>query len=110
MRKESPCATIIKYIGASSHSEKRASEWVKVYEAKNAARGSAKERTVCTLQGAAQKGKCKEKHFEALPEAKNRLADKAYSIPECLSTGVPENLQKVIRQFKQTAPSVTKKV
>ena len=109
MRKESPCATIIKCIGASSHSEKRASEWVKVYEAKNAARGSARERTVCTLQGVTQKGKCKEKRFEVLPEAKNRLADKAYSIPKCLSTGVPENLQKVIRQFKQTAPSVTKR-
>ena len=37
MRKESPCATIIKCIGASSHSGKGASEWVKVYEAKNAA-------------------------------------------------------------------------
>ena len=67
---------------ASSHSEKRASEWVEVYEAKNVARGSAKERMVCTLQGAAQKGKCKEKRFEVLPEAKKRLADKAYSIPK----------------------------
>ena len=57
----------------------------------------------------AKNGKRKEKYFETLPEAKNRLADKAYSIPKCLSTGVPENLQKVIRQFKQTAPSVTKK-
>ena len=75
----------------------------------NVARGSAKERTVCTLQGVTQKGKCKEKRFEALPEAKKRLADKAYSIPKCLSTGVPENLQKVIRQLKQTAPSVTKR-
>ena len=45
LRKESPCATIIKYIGASSHSGKGASEWVKVYEAKNAARVSARERT-----------------------------------------------------------------
>ena len=32
LRKESPCATIIKCIGASSHSGKGASEWVKVYE------------------------------------------------------------------------------
>lgn len=38
MRKGSPCATIIKCIGASSHSEKGVSEWVKVYEAKNAVR------------------------------------------------------------------------
>ncbi len=38
MRKGSPCATIIKYIGASSHREKGVSEWVKVYEAKNAVR------------------------------------------------------------------------
>ena len=38
MRKESPCATIIKCIGASSHSEKGVSEWVKVYEAKNVVR------------------------------------------------------------------------
>ena len=42
----------------------------------NVARGSAKERTVCTLQGVTQKGKCKEKHFEALPEAKNGLLTK----------------------------------
>ena len=48
----------------------------------NAARGSAKERTVCTLQGVTQNGKCKEKRFEVLPEAKKRLADKAYSIPK----------------------------
>ena len=33
MRKESPCATITKCIGASSHSEKGASEWVKAYGA-----------------------------------------------------------------------------
>ena len=46
----------------------------------NVARGSAEERTVCTLQGVTQKGKCKEKRFEVLPEAKKRLADKAYSI------------------------------
>ena len=45
LRKESPCATIIKCIGASSHSEKEVSEWVKVYEAKNAVRVSTKERT-----------------------------------------------------------------
>ena len=38
LRKESPCAIIIKCIGASSHSEKGVSEWVKVYEAKNAVR------------------------------------------------------------------------
>ena len=38
MRKGSPCATIIKCIGAFSHSEKGVSEWVKVYEAKNAVR------------------------------------------------------------------------
>ena len=35
LRKESPCATIIKCIGAFSHSEKGVSEWVRVYEAKN---------------------------------------------------------------------------
>ena len=51
LRKGSPCATIIKYIGASSHSEKGASEWVKVYEAKNAVRVSAKERTVYITHG-----------------------------------------------------------
>ena len=45
MRKGSTCATIIKCIGASSHSEKGVSKWVKVYEAKNAVRVSAKERT-----------------------------------------------------------------
>ena len=45
LRKESPCATIVKCIGASSHSEKGVSEWVKVCEAKNAARVSARERT-----------------------------------------------------------------
>ena len=42
----------------------------------NVARGSAKERTVCTLQGVTQKGKCKEKRFEVLPEAKNGLLTK----------------------------------
>ncbi len=54
MRKGSPCATIIKCIGAFSHSEKGVSEWVKVYEAKNAARVSAKrERTVYITHGSA---------------------------------------------------------
>ena len=53
LRKGSPCATIIKCIGASSHSEKGASEWVKVYEAKNAVRVSAKERTVYITHGSA---------------------------------------------------------
>ena len=33
LRKESPCATIIKCIGASSHSGKGVSEWVKAYGA-----------------------------------------------------------------------------
>ena len=53
LRKGSPCATIIKCIGASSHSEKGASEWVKVYEAKNAVRVSAKERPVYITHGSA---------------------------------------------------------
>ena len=51
LRKESPCATIIKCIGASAHSEKEGSEWVKVYEAKNVVRVSARERMVYITHG-----------------------------------------------------------
>ena len=61
LRKESPCATIIKCIGASSHSEKGVSEWVKVYEAKNAARISVGEWTVFGAVSAVQVPKTLEK-------------------------------------------------
>ena len=76
MRKESPCATIIKCMEVSSHREKEVSEWVKNYKAKNAARGSARERAEDSVSKAVLQ-------FEKVQQNKNGTVS-AVQVPKTL--------------------------